>query len=366
MSSVRFCVAGCTSDAQCGGGEACISSQCQDPCASSPCGSCAQCEVSDHKALCSCPASSTGNPTLECLPLTFACSASSDCGRGDRCEAGVCVKKCRASKDCECGKSCVEGRCRQECSGSVPCPQGHLCQAGSCLPGCLLDADCGDQEVCRDGSCQDPCTTASCAASAECVVSSHRPVCTCPQGLQGNPKLECRRVECRVSGDCESAKACVEGSCVNLCQLPNACGVNAQCGVVNHVKKCSCPLNYIGNPNVECTADKNDCVSSPCGANAICQNLIGSYSCQCAPGCTGDGYSGCVCGGPLIDPCSAASCGQGALCIVDPAGALCICPADKPNGDPLIECVSDTGKLIFLFISYFSLVKLCRPDLLMT
>ena len=158
-------------------------------------------------------------------------------------------------------------------------------------------------------------------------------------------------MECRQSQDCESAKVCQEGSCVNLCQLPNACGAKAQCGVVNHVKKCSCPLNFIGNPNIECKPDKNDCLSSPSGANAICQNLVGSYSCQCAPGCTGDGYSGCLCSQPQTG-CTPATCGLGALCTVDLIGPICKCPNDKPNGDPLVECLSDNGKLIFSLLFY--------------
>ena len=345
----RFCVAGCTADSQCDKTEACINSECRNPCLSSQCGQCAECSVSNHEAFCSCPPTATGNPLTGCLPLTYSCSKTADCSKGDRCQDGVCVKQCSTAKDCECGKSCVSGTCRQQCSGSVPCPQGHLCRGGTCLPGCVLNTDCGDQEVCHQGQCSDPCQLAStgCARSAECRVSNHRPVCLCPQGLQGNPKVECKKVECSTSRDCESAKSCVKGSCVNLCQLQNACGVNAQCKVINHRKKCTCPVNYIGNPNAECVPDKNECVSSPCGANAVCQDQVGTYSCQCRPGCTGDPFSGCVCSGPLLDPCSSglAVCGQGALCTVDITGvALCICPANKPHGDPLIECVSDQGR----------------------
>ena len=74
------------------------------------------------------------------------------------------------------------------------------------------------------------------------------------------------------------------------------------------------------------------------------QDLVGGYDCQCAAGCTGDPFSGCLCGGPLIDPCSTARCGLDALCIVEANVALCQCPAGKPNGDPLVECSSEKGK----------------------
>merc|ERR1712223_1956116 len=89
------------------------------------------------------------------------------------------------------------------------------------------------------------------------------------------------------------AKSCQDGSCVNLCLLPNACGINAQCKSIRHRKQCACPPNYVGNPSVECVPDKNECLGNPCGANAICQDLVGGYDCKCQAGCTGDPFSGC-------------------------------------------------------------------------
>ena len=181
-------------------------------------------------------------------------------------------------------------------------------------------------------------------------MTNHRAVCLCPQGLQGNPKVECKKVECTVNRDCQSDKSCVRGSCVNLCQEQNACGVNAQCKVINHIKKCTCPVNFIGNPNAECVPDKNECLSNPCGANAVCQDQVGTYSCVCRPGSTGDPYSGCLEAGPLVDPCRLARCGLAAQCTLDISGiALCVCPPDKAHGDPLIECVSEQGRIVLYY-----------------
>ena len=267
----RFCVAGCSSDSQCGSGEACINSQCSNPCLTSSCGECAECSVTNHQAFCSCPASTTGNPSQGCLPITYSCRKSSDCERGDKCTDGVCVKPCSSPSQCSCGETCVSGGCRQECTNQLPCPQGHLCKGGTCLPGCTRDNDCNSKEACISGQCQDACTNAGCAPTADCRVANHRPVCLCPQGLQGNPKTECRKVECVRNQDCETAKSCQDGSCVNLCLLPNACGINAQCKSIRHRKQCACPPNYVGNPSVECVPDKNECLGNPCGANAICQ-----------------------------------------------------------------------------------------------
>lgn len=42
------------------------------------------------------------------------------------------------------------------------------------------------------GLCQDPCEFAKiCASSAKCSAKSHRPICTCPQGHEGNPMVKC-------------------------------------------------------------------------------------------------------------------------------------------------------------------------------
>ena len=36
-------------------------------------------------------------------------------------------------------------------------------------------------------------------------------------------------------------------------------------------------------------ADVDECMNSPCDINANCTNVVGSYTCQCLDGYTGDG-----------------------------------------------------------------------------
>ena len=175
---------------------------------------------------------------------------------------------------------------------------------------CKNDNDCISKNICMSGHCQDACANAGCAPTAECRVANHRPVCLFPLGLRGNPKMECRSVECVRNFDCSKAKSCQDGSCVDLCLSPHACGVNAQCKSIRHRKECACPPNYVGNPSIECIPDKNECLGNPCGENAICQvniikhaksqsspaqDLLGGYDCKCKAGCTGDPFSGCQC-----------------------------------------------------------------------
>ena len=38
-------------------------------------------------------------------------------------------------------------------------------------------------------------------------------------------------------------------------------------------------------------ADVNECLANPCDVNAVCQNILGSFTCTCNAGFTGDGFS---------------------------------------------------------------------------
>ena len=38
-------------------------------------------------------------------------------------------------------------------------------------------------------------------------------------------------------------------------------------------------------------SDVDECLASPCDTNANCTNAVGSYTCQCLDGYTGDGLS---------------------------------------------------------------------------
>ena len=92
------------------------------------------------------------------------------------------------------------------CRDNNDCKEGgEICQGGKCLPGCRRNKDCKEEENCQNGSCVD--------------------ICNPPNAQDGKSPL-------------------------------NPCGTNALCKSTKHMKQCSCPPNHLGNPEVECITEK--------------------------------------------------------------------------------------------------------------
>lgn len=344
----RLCQLGCRSDTVCPADQACINNKCKDPCSiAGQCGACAECSVSNHAVQCSCPAGFLYNDAQGCSQPLQHCNSYCQCD-----ELGVfCAQTCSGDKDCACGQTCSAGKCRAKCNPGA-CPAGQLCQRGACIAGCRTHHDCPSERSCLNGQCLDPCLKdGACGKNALCKVSEHNAICLCPDGFQGDAKVACEQYECATDIDCEYNKFCDHGQCKNPCLQSDACGLNAQCRVVNRKAQCSCPPGHYGNANVECQPQPADggCARNPCGANARCRDVSGGgFECSCAPGCVGDPRTGCICGEDRVNVCANQPCGRNAACrVLNHDEPECYCPPEFPNGDPYTEC-----KLIYILILF--------------
>lgn len=91
---------------------------------------------------------------------TSSCTMDSQCGGGERCVDGACVRTtCTTTDECGGGRSCVDGRCRNLCDTDRDCEGGEVCDAteGVCRP-----ADSGG----GDGGCSCRAPGAGSSSSA--------------------------------------------------------------------------------------------------------------------------------------------------------------------------------------------------------
>ena len=101
---------------------------------------------------------------------------------------------------------------------------------------------------------------------------------TCPDGKIGNPIDDCTDPECSEDKKWATGKVCIDNECVDPCN-PNPCGNGANCEVTeNNVAVCTCPDGMIGDPITQCT-DPTPCgTGAECQVsdnNALCSCLDG-------------------------------------------------------------------------------------------
>lgn len=167
--------------------------------------------------------------------------------------------------------------------------------AGVCGPGYrLTGSTCSDLNECNDG-------THDCDANATCINSYGSFTCACKTGYEGDGKT-CTAMGCepgfqRSGPSCVDANECTGGT--------HDCDPNALCTNTVGSFTCACKGGYEGDGKA-CAAtgcdpgftksgascvDINECTggSHGCDANATCTNSVGSHTCTCKAGYTGDG-----------------------------------------------------------------------------
>ncbi len=88
---------------------------------------------------------------------------------------------------------------------------------------------------------------------------------------------------------------------------------------------------------LHCEENVNECLSTPCQNNGLCQDQVNGYTCQCAPG-----FEGIHCGVD-INECARGQCQNGADCVDGVNSYRCICTAGWTGQDcnvDLLECLS--------------------------
>ena len=61
---------------------------------------------------------------------------------------------------------------------------------------------------------------------------------------------------CLSNNDCPDYTACQSRKCINPCAAPNVCAPNANCRVTRHQAVCTCPDGYVGSPDTSCSLRK--------------------------------------------------------------------------------------------------------------
>ncbi|XP_050739992.1 sushi, nidogen and EGF-like domain-containing protein 1 isoform X2 [Eriocheir sinensis] len=335
---LQQCIRGeCIDSDDCPDYQACKGLRCIDPCSLELCARNAECVTRNHQPVCSCGRGMVGDPFEGCrrfLPEEL-CNPS-PCGRNTKCEVSGDRAKC----------SCITNYI------------GNPLQ--ECRPECVSDSECPHNMACRNNICVNPCVKA-CGENAYCDVRNARAVCSCPEHYQGDPYSRCY-AECTSHDECGSTRACVRLRCVDPCI--GACGIGADCKVSRHQAICSCPKTHTGDPFKSCRAftREDHCNPNPCGTNAECtpgydkdgndravctcpRYYIGNplISCQKGECETNDQCprnQACYlyeCKSPCFTLEGDSVCGENAQCNVKEHQPVCSCPSGY-NGDPRHGC----------------------------
>lgn len=306
-------VIGCRSNSDCPSDKACENAVCVNPCVyDNVCSPRAECIPQNHMPICKCSEGFFGNPYVDCKrEPQVECTVDGDCSSRLACINHECVNPCTTLEPCLQPSKC-------EVVPSLPvrtmicvCPEGYVSSGnGTCkvlepvtrVGGCVADSDCPSDKACVNDICRNPC---ACAPNAICRVRDHKPICSCEQGYDGQPEIQCTHIGCRSDDECSTTHACINRQCVPACAADgSSCGERAECYGINHNAVCECRPGFTGNPKVgcnvigcradtECPTDKacinNKCESpceqvSICERNEICRVYNHKPECSCPPG----------------------------------------------------------------------------------
>lgn len=98
-------------------------------------------------------------------------------------------------------------------------------------------------------SVPNSCLFNPCGFNSICQKQNNIGTCVCQPYYFGDPYVGCRP-ECVIISDCPRNRICSKNRCLNPCV--GACGLNADCVVINHIPICLCISGFTGNPFILC------------------------------------------------------------------------------------------------------------------
>lgn len=225
----------------------------------------------------------------------------------------------------------------------------NVCDENANCTSTLVGAECtcksgytGDGVTCTDINECD-LGTHNCDRLADCTNTNGDFSCACETGYAGDgitcPSCDSGYDPREFCWDVNSCTTyCMEtDECVNSSY--NNCDINAQCSNTIGSFSCSCNSGYTGDGTTcvdddECSDGTHNCIET----NAVCNNVAGSFDCSCENGFFGDATVECKdCSATFNCHRSRSECG----------GLLFTDPADSDND--LISCLAQHTEEGILF-----------------